>query len=176
MVPALLTQANRSAGRQSKCASKSDAGKVVTPRLAAGCQECGTLLEDRSRKYCDECAPERQVECVAIFAAAGPARFAQLRAEGNDPTQTEAAREKQGRRTLENYRANAEWDQEHGNQTTDIDFGRDILPGLQDIPLRTIMRETGLSLRYCSQIRQGQKVPHQRHWQSLIEVSKSSLG
>ncbi|MBX7135069.1 MAG: CRISPR-associated endonuclease Cas1 [Fimbriimonadaceae bacterium] len=174
-VPTLLTQANRSAGRPSNRASKSDAGKATTHRLAAACQECGTVLEDRSRKYCDVCAPERQVESLAIFAKAGPARLAQLRAEGNDPTKTEAARAKQGQRNRESYRANAEWDQAHAGEVTTVDFAQDILPGLQGVALSTIMRATGLSLRYCSLIRQGQKVPHQRHWAALgavIEVAR----
>lgn len=173
-VPTLLTQANRSAGRPSKRASESDVGKAVTPRLAAACQECGTFLENRARKYCDACAPERQIASVAMFAKAGPAKLAQLRAEGNDPTKTEAARVKQGQRNRENYRANAAWDQAHAGEVTTVDFAQDILPGLQELPLSTIMRATGLSLRYCSLIRQGKKVPHQRHW-AVLTIGSSRV-
>jgi hypothetical protein len=173
-VPTLLTQANRRAGRPSKRASQSDAGTSVTPRLAAACHECGTFLENHARKYCDVCAPERQVASVAVFAKAGPAKLAQLRAEGIDPTKTEAARAKQGQRNRESYRANAAWEQEHAREVTTVDFAQDILPGLQDIPLSTIMRATGLSLRYCSLIRQGKKVPHQRHW-AVLTIGSSRV-
>jgi hypothetical protein len=109
-----------------------------------------------------------------MFAKAGPAKLAQLRAEGIDPTKTDAARAKQGQRNRESYRANAAWDQEHAGEVTTVDFARDILPELQDIPLSTIMRETGLSLRHCSLIRQGQKVPHQRHWHNLSRLGAAN--
>jgi hypothetical protein len=29
------------------------------------------------------------------------------------------------------------------------------------------VRSSGLSLRYCSQIRRGERTPHRRHWEAL---------
>jgi hypothetical protein len=58
-----------------------------------------------------------------------------------------------------------EWEREHRATARDPDvFSREILPGLQGIPLRRLAERTGLSLPYCSQIRRGLKVPHPRHW------------
>src|SRR5262249_54091333 len=34
-----------------------------------------------------------------------------------------------------------------------------------------LMRATGLSLRYVSQIRRGEKVPHPRHWTSILSAA-----
>jgi hypothetical protein len=38
---------------------------------------------------------------------------------------------------------------------------------IQNVPLSRLVKATGLSLRYVSQIRRGEKVPHPRHWQAL---------
>jgi hypothetical protein len=38
----------------------------------------------------------------------------------------------------------------------------------QSIPLRRLAEATGLSLRYCALIRQGKRIPHRRHWQTLL--------
>ena len=49
-------------------------------------------------------------------------------------------------------------------------FTRDILPQLQAVSLVTLMQATGLSRRYCWQIRRGEVVPHPRHWAALIST------
>ena len=46
-------------------------------------------------------------------------------------------------------------------------FGREILPQIQHVTLSRLMKASGLSLRYCSQIRRGEKTPHPRHWKAL---------
>jgi hypothetical protein len=50
-------------------------------------------------------------------------------------------------------------------------FKREILPLIQEVPLRRLVEATGLSLRYCSLIRRDEKVPHPRHWEALREVT-----
>jgi len=45
---------------------------------------------------------------------------------------------------------------------------RDILPLIRAIPLSRLQRATGLSLRYVSLIRRGERVPHPRLWQALL--------
>jgi hypothetical protein len=135
--------------------------------LPATCQECGVVLDDSSRKYCETCFPERREAAVAIFATAGPAALAKHRAEGTDPAHTEAARRKQAVRAAANVRANREWERSSPSGDLDLDFDREILPGIQAVPLSRIMETTGLSLRYSSLIRRGLKVPHPRHWHAL---------
>jgi len=46
-------------------------------------------------------------------------------------------------------------------------FLREIQPKLQGVRLRELVEATGLSLPYCSLIRQGKRVPHARHWERL---------
>lgn len=41
-------------------------------------------------------------------------------------------------------------------------FTREILPLIQDVALRQLSSATGLSLRYLSLIRRGERMPHPR--------------
>jgi len=63
-----------------------------------------------------------------------------------------------------------EWEAEHGAERDSQKFTREILPKLQGVPLRMLMDATGLSLRYCSLIRRGEKVSHPRHWNALTAL------
>lgn len=51
---------------------------------------------------------------------------------------------------------------------------RDTLPPIQRVPLSQLQRATGLSLRYVSLIRRGERTPHPRHWQALIGAGPRS--
>jgi hypothetical protein len=68
---------------------------------------------------------------------------------------------------MERQRANRDWTDDAG----EVDFARDILPGLQAVTLRRIMEATGLSKRFASQIRNGLAVPHRRHWPALTRLN-----
>jgi hypothetical protein len=149
-LPTLLTEANRSAGREVTKRKAQKAGKSRGLGLPRACQECGVVLDDSSRKYCDACFPERRAAVVANFAIAGPVVLAKQRAAGIDPAHSVEARRKQGRRAAENASANAEWEGTNAHGDIGIDFNRDILPGLAEKPLSKIMDATGLSLRYSS--------------------------
>jgi hypothetical protein len=62
-------------------------------------------------------------------------------------------------------------EKEHGGQPSDRAlFEREILPAIRQVPLRELMRATGLSLPYVSQIQRGEKVPHPRHWPALMSA------
>lgn len=50
-------------------------------------------------------------------------------------------------------------------------FVREILPGLQRVTLGTMAGATRLSRAYCGRIRQGQAVPHARHWEVQRRVA-----
>jgi hypothetical protein len=65
-------------------------------------------------------------------------------------------------------RDEAEWDEAHPDAIVDeAVFRSEILPGLQGLPLSTLVVATGLSQQYCSLIRRGLKVLHARHWDAL---------
>ncbi len=71
MVPTLLSQANRSAGRDSVRTvpkKRAPAGTLAAPNA---CRDCGTILHRRGRMYCDECLPEYRDEQAASFSDAG---------------------------------------------------------------------------------------------------------
>jgi hypothetical protein len=170
-VPTLLTQANRSSGRDR--VRTSPKRNIITPKLEAlsACRECGVILEDRSRQYCEECLPVYRDAQISSFTNAGRAKLQDLRASGVDPSQTGAAAEK--RRNVMKQRRQEElaWDAVHPDvQTDEAAFAREILPGLRDLPLSQIAAGTGLSQQYCSLIRRGLKVPHPRHWSRLGEL------
>jgi hypothetical protein len=63
-------------------------------------------------------------------------------------------------------------DERHGKLVDLSGFQRDILPLIQDIPLSKLQKATELSLRYVSLIRRGERTPHPRHWQALIEAAE----
>lgn len=94
----------------------------------------------------------------ARFHALGPTRAAAARR-----AETNITRKKQAR----------EWDEQHGKLIDLSVFQRDILPLIQEIPLSRLQQATGLSLRYVSLIRRGERTPHPRHWpkfRSLADV------
>ncbi len=168
--PTPLTGANRRAGRGLD--PKPLAMQAV--KLRPACRGCGEVLEDPERLYCDGCLPERQAETVAILADAGPMALARLRATGRDPAHGGPAGQKRGQRNASHLRANKEWLESSGNQAEAVDFAEDVLPQLRSVPLSVMMDATGLSVRYCSVIRRGLKVPHRRHWEILRHLGKGA--
>jgi hypothetical protein len=67
-----------------------------------------------------------------------------------------------------------EWDETHGKLVDLSGFERDILPLIQEIPLSRLQRATGLSLRYVSLIRRGERTPHPRHWQAFVKGAEDN--
>jgi hypothetical protein len=64
----------------------------------------------------------------------------------------------------------AVWDQANPGLADPEVFSREILPLIQEVPLRRLMEATELSLRYCSLIRKGDRIPHPRHWELLRQI------
>ncbi|MAG37259.1 MAG: CRISPR-associated endonuclease Cas1 [Dehalococcoidia bacterium] len=168
-LPTPLTQAKRSAGRPSN---------QGTPRIrqkrpalpAKRCLQCGRPLRRGKARLCGAACRERYAQEVRIplFAEAGPAKLAALRAQGQNPTSTPEAQRKRAATQRERAAARKKWDREHEGEVFDpMQFTRDILPHLQDVPLGAMMTATGLSPRYCSEIRRGIRVPHPMHWAVL---------
>ena len=65
-------------------------------------------------------------------------------------------------------------DERYGKLTDLSAFQREILPLIQEVPLSRLARATGLSLRYVSLVRRGEKTPHPRHWQNLAAASEGT--
>jgi hypothetical protein len=49
-------------------------------------------------------------------------------------------------------------------------FEREILPLIRQLPLSVLVRATGLTHGYLSQVRRGVKTPHARHWKNLASA------
>jgi hypothetical protein len=167
-----LTQVKRSAGRdRTRRQPRRDVRRQGLD-LPHACKNCGILLNEPYRLYCDECLPQLRKEYSASFAAAGPAGLASLRAQGQDPAHGGEAARKRGMRNAQHISDTVNWERAHQvDAHADPDyFHQKILPRLQGIPLLAIRRATGLSLDYCSKIRRGLRMPHPRHWDTLKKL------
>jgi CRISPR-associated endonuclease Cas1 len=164
--PTPLTQSRRSSGRDNVRRRLKHAN-AVQPVVARSCRSCGTVLTGADRTHCDDCLPGFRAEQQASFAAAGPVALARLRAEGTDPAHGGQAGRRRSRTMRQRKAEAAEWDA-HQLEPSDVEqFKRDVLPAIQDIPLRELAEATGLSLRYVALIRRGERVPHSRHWSAF---------
>jgi hypothetical protein len=149
---------------------KERATTKATESLPAACLGCGAILSSKERRYCDECVPWKQRELEKARYKAGQATLAIARAEGRDPAHGGQAGKVRGQTNAGHDAANRAWEAEPHPELEGIDFEREILPTIQGVPLLTLVRSTGLSLRYCSLFRRGLTIPHKRHWLSLKDV------
>jgi hypothetical protein len=90
---------------------------------------------------------------------------------GRDPSHGNDAAVRRATTNIERKAAMREWEERHGKLVDLSAFGREILPSIQGVPLSQLQRATGLSLRYVSQIRRGEKTPHPRHWLAICEAA-----
>lgn len=166
-----LTQNNRSAGRDRVRKHPRRKPEFHATKMPQACRKCGVVLNGLERRlYCDECLPGRQLEQIASYGAAGRQSLARLREEGRDPAHGEQAARKRGRRIADFNRAAAKWMRNGHSLQNERGFRRDILSRLRNVPLQEMARVTGFSLGYCSFIRRGLRVPHPRHWDSLMSI------
>lgn len=173
-IPTLLTQANRSAGRDRVRTSAKRGNSTIRLDAPAGCRECGVILEDRTRHYCDDCLPQYRETHIDSFTSAGRAKLQELRASGVDPSQMGAAAEKRRLTMQQRRREEAEWNAAHPDAVVDeAVFVNEILPHLQSLSLSVIATHTGLSQQYCSLVRRGLNVPHPRHWPAFATLIRS---
>ncbi len=168
-IPTLLTQAHRSTGRNGIRRNLRKKLAPLKPTPAGVCHSCGTVLASPKRSYCDDCLDARKAEGLEAFARAGSTSLSKLIAQGRDPAHGGEAGLKRGETASRRLKEAREWDKKHSRPDSE-QFAYAILPGLMRVPLRRIMRATGLSLRYCSLVRRGLRVPHPRHWDILAEI------
>ena len=162
-VPTLLTQANRSKGRDAvrKPAARSCRSKRA--KIAKTCVVCGADLPGRQRRYCTDCRPIRSLDAVAKAHDVLRAR----RLAGVDPAHGGKAAKLRGKRNSVKLLANSEWERRHTEELDPAIFEREIKPKLKMISLLETMQATGLSRTYCGMIRRGVRIPHPRHWGAL---------
>jgi hypothetical protein len=166
-----LTQLKRSIGRDSLRRHPVNPVSSRVIGMPQACQMCGVILDSPRRQYCDECFLQRRKEMVETWSDSGLRALARNRAGGWDPAHGGHAGYKRGRKNAEHLRAAAGWKREHESLSDTKDSARRILPGLQDVPLREMVKATGFSAGYCSLIRRGLRTPHPRHWDVFRDVS-----
>jgi CRISPR-associated endonuclease Cas1 len=169
-VPTPLTGANRSARQIRREQARP---RPPRPKPMPECHRCGGPVPRRSRTYCDDCLPHYQREQYAhAFHGSGLAAIEERKASDGDPTHGAEAAARRATTNIIRKRQARDWDEAHGKLVDLSAFQRDILPLIQDVPLSRLQRATGLSLRYVSLIRRGERTPHLRHWHRLLEAAK----
>jgi CRISPR-associated endonuclease Cas1 len=162
-----LTNAQRKAGRTSK---RPRPAIPAAPRPDAfhACRACGGEVPHADRVYCNDCLPGyRRDQFRDSFRGSGLATIERRKQEGVDPTHGDAAAARRGETNARRKQEVREWEERFGRVVDLSAFDREILPHIQKVPLSRLTEATGLSLRYVSQIRRGEKAPHPRHWQGL---------
>jgi hypothetical protein len=95
-----------------------------------------------------------------------------MRASGADPTKTAEALEKVRQTRIRRHEEQLAWERVNPPAIADPDrFRVEILPQIKQISIRRLAAATGLSLRYCALIRRGERVPHPRWWDRLVDQS-----
>jgi CRISPR-associated endonuclease Cas1 len=157
-----LTNRKRRATRNRRSAPAPAAPKP--PAAMATCRECGGELPHPRRVYCDDCLPRHERQGSGLTVGEWVERL------GEDPTHGSAAAARRASANVARKAEVREWDERHGKLIDLSAFKRDILPLIQDVPLSQLQRATGLSLRYVSLIRRGERTPHPRHWEALLSA------
>jgi len=160
-----LTQANRSAGRDAVRKKPKRESQLVLPDVVSACVTCGAVLDSSDRVYCDDCLTEFKQENSIQFGKTGAAALAKLRGEGKDPAHTEKAKAAVAKTVSKHQQAVLAWNA--NNERPDKEeYLKEILPLVEKATLPQLMKATGLSIKYCADIRKG-RVPHARHWEAL---------
>ncbi len=169
-IPTLLTQDRRSAGRDGVRRNPRKQPGPPKPTPAGVCRSCGVMLASPKRSYCDDCLDERKAEGLKAFARAGSTSLSKLIAQGRDPAHGGEAGLKRAETVSRRLREAKEWNERHPRPNAS-EFVRTILPSVQRVSIRRMVKATRLSPRYCSLIRRGLRVPHPRHWKALRSLS-----
>ena len=126
---------------------------------------------------CSQSSPRcgaRREQYLEAFHGSGRAAIARRKESGDDPTHGGSARARRAGSNVARKREASEWDQTYGKLIDLSAFEREILPAIQSVPLSRLQRATGLSLRYVSLIRRGERTPHPRRWQAFIEAGAAA--
>ena len=164
---------NRSAryGSKRRIATQS---KKTPPPPAPLSKHCDGALPRRGRTYCDDCLPHyrrEQYEQASRGSASGLSAIEKKKASGEDSTHGAKAAVRRAKTNIARKQQAREWDERHGKLVDLSAFRREILPLIQGVPLSRLQMATGLSLRYVSLIRRGERTPHPRHWQALLTAT-----
>jgi hypothetical protein len=133
-----------------------------------------SLLPSRLARGSRACADHALAQSHEQFAAAASQRMRGFD-RTNHPGLTPAARQKRSETRKAQRAAELAWEREHPGPVDREEFTRDIAPTLASLSANAISRATGLSVRYCGQIKRGERVPHPRLWATLGGLAPSQV-
>jgi CRISP-associated protein Cas1 len=137
------------------------------------CLDCGAVLRVEPGRvvarfsYCSECLPAHKA------ASARAAQRASVGRTGNahDALATDRRRSANAEQRL----AEQAFELAHDGLVFDREwYLREVLPSLASVSTVAIAKATGMSTSAASKIRAGKRVPHPRHWTSLLSISDRS--
>jgi len=144
-------------------------------KLARTCPECGAPVPPERRTYCSDPCREAHERAVVIprRVSGRVAAMAEARANGRDPSHGGAAAGKRAETLAARQSARREWETAHPDVDLDAErerFAREILPGLQGVPIAKIARAAGISTTYAQLIRAGIYTPHPLYFARLVDL------
>jgi CRISPR-associated endonuclease Cas1 len=169
--PTPLTQDNRSAGRDGVRRGSRKVRDMGPKAPPAACRTCGEALASEDRAYCDECVIDHRRGTLRGASTAANATLTSLRAGGKDPAHGREAAKKRARSLALRRQETKTYEAVARELPSREFFIQEILPRLAGVPIRAMARATGLTRGYCSMIRRGIYVPHQRHWEALKRLT-----
>jgi len=174
-LPTKLTQTNRSAGRdQLRRRPRTNTARTHDRLDRSICRGCGASVGP-DQAWCDACRPRVKLEAGLDGLAAARAVRSELRMRGQDPAVSDAAKAKLSK-TLRRRRAEeSAWDRDHPQSFDATHFQRDLLPLIQEVPVRRLAAMTGLSVGYCALVRRGLRTPHPRWWE-VLQKAREHIG
>lgn len=167
--PTPLTGRNRAAGRPGAAGRARAARPLASVRRR--CAWCGAVAVQGRETCSAECLDALAAANRPAFVAAGIESLARLRVLGVRPEISDEGRKRIGTRTSESVSAARAWQRTHAWPTDMAEFEAEILPGLRDLPARTLAETTGLAIGYCRQVQKGAVRPHPMWWEALRALS-----
>jgi len=144
--------------------------------VASACRECGVVLEEPERQYCQDCVPTLNRERTRKLLTAGRNVLAEMRASPDDPARSAAAVAKRVATNAERRKTALEWEKRNPGPHDREVFRTEILPGLQKVTLPQMMRATGLTSGYCWRLKRGERTPHPVYWKQLRDLGAQVQG
>jgi hypothetical protein len=155
-IPTPASGRNRSAGRGPNGRVSNIEAPVAD---TAACTQCGGPTPAGRRTCSETCRAEAEEAAAGLFRAGGP-------------PMTDAGRQRLGAKSADLIARAREWQRANGTRRPE-EFRETIYPLLADVSIRELVRQTGLSMAYCRQIKRGLVVPHPMWWEELREAVTS---
>jgi CRISPR-associated endonuclease Cas1 len=171
--PTPLTVANRRADRARRHQRPAAPAQTRVPKPERRCKRCGGPVPHRERVYCDDCLPHYQADRYQAFVSARDTARRNLQEGGVDRSHGGEAAAKRGASVSRHQHEARRWNETHERPEPSL-FEQEILPSIRDLPLADLVRATGLTHGYLSQVRRGMKTPHPRHWPALRHASTAN--